>query len=118
MHGGVYLQALPFPFPFKDTLGDGGDDTVVPPFDLLERFGKAFIVIVQLGRPFAMVVGGDKISSGSGRGFAVSGLVSGVRRRPVLSFADAGILGSFGKDPGRTAVEPAGPEQTGFDFLG
>lgn len=118
MHGGVDLQALPFPFPFKDTLGDGGDDTVMSPFDQLKRFGKSFIVVIQFRGPFAMVVGRNKVSSGGGRGLAVSGVGSGGRRGSVLSFTDTGILGSFGEDPGRTAVKTARPKQTSSDLLG
>ena len=94
------MQALSFPFPFENTLSDGGDDAIVTTFDLLESLGEAFIVVFQFGRPVALIIGGNEVSAGSGSGFAVTIAILAIRRRrgPVLSFTDTGILGSFGED--------------------
>ena len=87
------------------------------PFDHLERFGKAFVVVVQFGRPFPMIIGRDKVSSSGGSSLAIAGMNSVGGRRPILSFTDTGILGGFGQYPGRTPVESTRPEQTSLDFL-
>lgn len=118
LDGGINLQSLPFSFPFENTLSYGSHDAIVTPFNLLESFGKAYVVIVQLGRPFTMIVRGNKVSSsGGGSGFSIASVGSGIGRRPVLSFTDTGILSGFGEDLGGTAIEAAGPEQTVLDLL-
>lgn len=59
----VDLHALLFAFVFEDSLRYGCDDAVVPSFDAFQGFRKAFVVVVEFGRPVAAVVSSGKISS-------------------------------------------------------
>ena len=87
-------------------------------FYLLKRFGEAFVIVIQLGWPVTLVIRGNKVSSSGGGGFAVAGAVGrGGRGGPVLSFTDTGVLSGSGESLGRTAIHPAGTEQTSLDFL-
>ena len=63
LYGLIDLHALSLALVFQYALGDGRDDTVVPPFDVLEGFGEAFVVVIQFVRPVAVVVGGGIIAS-------------------------------------------------------
>ena len=98
-------------------MSNGGDDTVMTSFYLLKRFGEAFVIVIQLGWPVTLVIRGNKVSSSGGSSLALAGMNSVGGRRPVLSFTDTAVLSGSGESLGRTAIHPAGTEQTSLDFL-
>ena len=86
-------------------------------FYLLKRFGEAFVIVIQLGRPVTFVIRRNKVSSSGGGGFAVARAVGRGRGGPVLPFTDTGVLSGSGENLGGTAIHPARTEQTSLDFL-
>ena len=98
----VNLHPLALALPFEDALGDGGDDAVVAPLDLLQRVGKLCVVCAQLGRPFQAVVCGRKVPPARRRALVVSAVgaaaavaVAALRGRAVLALLYAGVLRGF-----------------------
>ena len=91
----VNLHALALALPLEDALGDGGDDAVVPPLDLLQRVCEFGVVGAQLGRPLLPVVGGSKVSPRRCCALVVlpvTDAVAVLRRRAVLALLYAGVL--------------------------
>ncbi len=70
-------------------MSDRRDNAVVPPFDVLESFRKAFIIVIQFGRPVVAVIGGGVVPAGGGETLAVAILARG-----VLPLLYAGVLSS------------------------
>ena len=115
---GVDLHALPLPLVLENPLGYGCDDTVVSPFDDLERFGKALVIISQLGGPVDAVVGRGVVPSRRGRcglGDAISGVGFGMRDGLVLALADAGVGGGLAQDFGLAVLFVGRSQEALFD---
>jgi hypothetical protein len=91
----VDLHALALALPLEDALGDGGDDAVMPPLDLLQRVCEFGVVGAQLGRPLLPVIGGGKVSPRRCCALVVLPVAAAVAvlgRRTVLALLYAGVL--------------------------
>lgn len=94
----VDLHSLALALVLEDSLGDGCNDAVVPPLDLVQSAGEASVVVIELGWPFSPRVFCRAVITSYSLTFLIS--VSGAARfilRSILTFCDAGVAGRLAK---------------------
>ena len=84
----------------------------MPPFDVLQSFGKALVVIAQFGRPVVAVVSGGVVSAGGGGAFAITIVLA----RGVLPLFHTRILNSVTENSRVLAIALRGAYQSFADF--
>lgn len=64
LNGAVDLHALTTALVLEDTLGHGGDDTVVAALDVMQSLGETLVVEMEVGGPVTRVIDEGKVAAG------------------------------------------------------